>query len=178
MRFRKPINYCIILLLAASFLLSAVSCEKTQEIIKTDYYNYNADCSIRITEVEGTRGVLLNVAKRDGIWEASITEPSQLAGIKILSDAGGVRIVSAQEEIPLTAEAAAGITVFFDALSYDLSQVECESTDSGGAIAKFTIGGQSVELTLGDDAMPKSLDVYEGTYKRHVEIEKFEILDQ
>ena len=177
---KKIIMRRILYVICCIFLAFAgTSCTDTASPSLFAYADSNADYTITVTEDDSDRSITLDVKKRDGFTEGTVTLPESMSGVRILYDGSGTRIISGDCEIPLSGGAADGAIIFFDALAFkDYSSVSADkSSENGETSVKYSIGDSEIDLILDSGGFPKSLDVKSNGRMRHAEIKEFTLTE-
>jgi len=139
--------------------------EEKVKITPAEYWSGELTYDIEISD--GKRAVCLRAVRKDGVTEAKLTSPEGVCGIGIVSDAGGVRLSTANGELlGLTEEAAAGLRAYFEALEHRLEKSEktAEGTYS------FEVSGYEATVLLTSEGYPRLVTLSQGGNVRHGEI--------
>lgn len=116
---------------------------------------------------DGNRSVTLYVTRAGGVTEATVVSPESMAGVHVVFDAGGTRIVpESGETLALTEEAALGLRVFFEVMTHPLS----DSEKKNEGMYCFEHSGYEVTLLLSEDGYPKLVSLTKDGYTRHGEV--------
>lgn len=160
-------------------VLACVACSNTAPSSLFSYADKNAGYSLVLTESDSERSVSLDVTRRDGITEAKIVSPEPLNNVKILHDGSVTRVTSGELDIPLSEDAAKGVSVLFNALSFsDSSKASTDAlTESGETSVKFSVEDAEIDLILNGAGLPANLDVMLNGVLRHCEIKDFKIIE-
>ena len=161
--------------------VSLVSCASAPSADSTDSTGHRAekivpgnfadgDISYEMEISDGKRSIVLSVTRQSGVTEAKITSPERLAGVSVVSDGSGVRLIPPNGEIlGLTEESASGIRTFFDVMAHN--PAESEKKEEG--IYNFELGGHEVTLLLSSDGMPRLVTLSRNGYIRHGEVKSY-----
>lgn len=136
-----------------------------QKITPADYAD--GELSYALTLSDGKRSVDLSVARHDGVTEAKVTSPETLLGCTVICDAMGTRLLPPNgESLSLTDGAAAGLRVYFDAMSHKVN--DSEKVSEG--VYRFNDGEYEVTVMLDTDGFPRLITVTGEGYTRHGEV--------
>lgn len=136
-----------------------------ERIVPSDYHTGDIDYTLKISD--GKRTVSLSVTRRGEVTDGKIVSPEALSGVSVISDAGGVRIITPSgEALGLTEESAAGLRAFFDVMGRRVTDSEKKTE----GMYNFELSGFEVTLLLNSEGMPRLITLTKNGYTRHGEV--------
>ena len=136
-----------------------------EKIVPSDYHTGDIDYTLKISD--GKRTVSLSVTRRGEVTEGKIVSPEALSGVSVVSDAGGVRLMTPSgEALGLTEESASGICTFFDVMGKKVTDSEKKTE----GMYNFELSGFEVTLLLDSEGMPRLITLTKNGYTRHGEV--------
>lgn len=145
--------------------------DKIPDIPDTEYYKGNI--SFDMTLSDGVKNIEMNVSRTDGLLKAEIKSPSELAGISVISDIGGVRLLSHECDLGISEEGGAAFKALFSALELNSEGAEITSDGEGGVLYKRTVGKHDITLCLNSDGTPSRIICSVEGMAREGKIENF-----
>ncbi len=163
----KKLVAVLLLFILASAL---TSCVKGKETL---LFTGDADFVLTLKRDDGDGTLIMDVTRRDGVTEASVTFPSELSGVKFSRSGGNSVIKSDSVSVPLTEDASLGANIVFDILADPVPESAVAEKSEEGAAWIFDRDGASVILRIDDDGVPLDAEIVFNGMKRTVEIDSF-----
>ncbi len=181
---RKMRERCVdlmkrLLIVLVAALLCLVSCvgggaeretEKAEERpICQDESFPGSDKAYTLVLTDGEGELVLGVEREGALVTAEVESPAELAGVKLLCDASGMRMLHTYGEVSLSEEAAAGLSVFVDAVEKRLTDEGVSVTPAGAY--SFKCDGYDVTVTLTEAGVPGEIEAVRGGYSRRAVVQ-------
>lgn len=147
--------------------------KKLPKIPDTGYRTGNI--SFDMTLSDGVRAIEMNVNRSDGVLKVELKSPAEIAGVAVISDAGGVRLSARDCELGISEEGADAFKTLFSAFDLDLSSSDATPDGEGGALYTWHIGEYELMLRLNGEGIPIKLICSGNGMTREGTIENFRI---